>query len=562
MTENNDSPIYMAIATLITTQLLQILNISQSMYGPIYAGIEHFIRTCDYAKVHYEYFLRYETVIFIILIYLIYSNYTNIKNIYNRWRKNPDTFITLEIYNDADIQVFNSYTTYFPQFYELPSHVVYGDPNLLIASREYIRNLDIEDMSYYKKSGDGIRINFTDKNFNITGFYMWNKTQIYIEKDKDNGRRLIELPYITLSIEKTKNADINKYFEDISKKCDEMSNNEQKIYHIKILKNNNDIIDNDFMIYSGKKRESQKLKELYIDSFFHKDKSKLWKIIEEIHYKPETFYTFGQTPHIGLLLYGPPGTGKSTFAFRVAMALNRHIISIDLRSIKNKHEIYQIMRRPLVKGYRYQPKDVVFIFDEFDLTVFELDAKKKKMSSAYNSWINHIASLETKTIKESKESKETKLVNKIVEADVADPLGLEMVDEIDDSDDKPKKDYTMEYHGYDTQDLSIEDLLEIFQGPVPLEGAIIFATTNKYEEIRKLCPALFRTGRLTPVSFLNADNIMLKDLCNYFFGKYTDIDISNKEIMPAQLIELAAESKLLAPNNPYQYFLDKVNKFT
>ena len=47
---------------------------------------------------------------------------------------------------------------------------------------------------------------------------------------------------------------------------------------------------------------------------------------------PEKFIVLGIDPPKGVLLYGPPGTGKSSFAYRIAKATNRHIISIDIKN--------------------------------------------------------------------------------------------------------------------------------------------------------------------------------------------------------------------------------------
>ena len=44
-------------------------------------------------------------------------------------------------------------------------------------------------------------------------------------------------------------------------------------------------------------------------------------------------------------------------------------------------------------------------------------------------------------------------------------------------------------------DICLKDLLTIFQGPVPKIGSLIFATTNDYDEIYQMCPALFRHSR-------------------------------------------------------------------
>ena len=46
--------------------------------------------------------------------------------------------------------------------------------------------------------------------------------------------------------------------------------------------------------------------------------------------------------------------------------------------------------------------------------------------------------------------------------------------------------------------VTLTDLLTVFQGAVPVEGCIIIAMTNKYEELTELCPTLFRAGRFVP----------------------------------------------------------------
>ncbi len=68
-----------------------------------------------------------------------------------------------------------------------------------------------------------------------------------------------------------------------------------------------------------------------------------------------------------------------------------------------------------------------------------------------------------------------------------------------------------------SDDLTVGDLLSLFQGPGQVEGQLIFATTNRFEHIKEICPALIRPGRLTPVHFENIDKESLCDLMFHFF---------------------------------------------
>jgi hypothetical protein len=65
--------------------------------------------------------------------------------------------------------------------------------------------------------------------------------------------------------------------------------------------------------------------------------------------------------------------------------------------------------------------------------------------------------------------------------------------------------------------LRLSDLLELFQGPVPIKDRMIIATTNNYQNIKDTLPALFRAGRLTPLRFDNLDWQSFCELCQYYF---------------------------------------------
>jgi hypothetical protein len=93
------------------------------------------------------------------------------------------------------------------------------------------------------------------------------------------------------------------------------------------------------------------------------------------------------------VLQGPPGTGKSSFAYRIAMTLGRHIISLDLLALNNKNSIFEAMRSPEIDEESMMPKDVVFIFDEFDRTIFALaerQEKRKKMDNMFSNLLRMI----------------------------------------------------------------------------------------------------------------------------------------------------------------------------
>ena len=128
----------------------------------------------------------------------------------------------------------------------------------------------------------------------------------------------------------------------------------------------------------------------------------------------------------------------------------------------------------------------------------------------------------------------------------------------DDDDDKSVK-HKNKYEN-DHKNFMLRDLLEVLQGPINLESSIILANTNKYDEIKDLCPALFRNGRMTPVHFGYIDADTLQDISLHFFNKKLEGYVPKVlSTSTSEIIELAFES-LAINKNPFTYFNEKLQK--
>ena len=273
-----------------------------------------------------------------------------------------------------------------------------------------------------------------------------------------------------------------------------------------------------------KMREFMKTEEgykKYLASYFSPIKNEIWKRVEKIHYNPQSIIDAGQIPNFNILAYGPPGSGKSTFAYRLAMTLNRHLISIDLSTCCDLplHVVYSLFCQPYY-GNRFnstEPKKCIIILEEFDRAIFTLNQKQKKRDMMFClPWMNN------QKVEKENEKAEEKEEGRIKNFDLG-------------------------------------DLLELLQGPIPNSGGIIVATTNHYEKIKEILPALFRPGRLTPIKFdyLNWDS--LQELSLFYFQKELTIPkIDCINIPTSKLIDLAMnndfetfqkELKILSSNN-------------
>jgi hypothetical protein len=228
--------------------------------------------------------------------------------------------------------------------------------------------------------------------------------------------------------------------------------------------------------------DSDMIKREFIDSFFSPEKDRLWSMVSTIHYNPGEFEKYGQSPCFNALLYGPPGSGKSSFAYRIARALGRNIDNVNLHKFVSSGSLSTLKK---LLCYNQNIDKTVFIFDELDEAILYIRDQKLKKSDA------------------DKENA---------------PPKLKMVN----------------------TEITMEDLLSIFQGAVPANKRIIFATTNNYEKLREISPALFRPGRLTPIHFDYLDWTRLNELSQFYFGKTLSFPPIEKSNIPtSEIIELA-----------------------
>jgi hypothetical protein len=106
--------------------------------------------------------------------------------------------------------------------------------------------------------------------------------------------------------------------------------------------------------------------------------------------------------------------------------------------------------------------------------------------------------------------------------------------------------------------LRLRDLLELFQGPVPVRDRIIVATTNNFEQIKSIIPPLFRPGRLTPIKFTYLDWDSLQELCQYYFNNQLNMAPFSITIPTSQITELAIKYVSMAKANSHVNLIDEL----
>ena len=624
------------IATIITTKIVAKFELDATFYGIVYVTM---IQSVDYLKtlildscmqtyikniIHDVYqsgtLLSFTMVLALVAtVTQVYNNFicvwiTNIFKNFTKEKKYKE--LTLyDVNKTMDIATYmNRYSDYFKGYDEVKR----SDSSILQSLMGNVYKTSDTSRWLTRLNGTTVpvvnqQIIVDDKKYGVKGFIVWydnqlSTTEYGVAKD-DKTVHKVNFKYVKVTLDVDSPALVEKYIEDISRAVNKEIN--ESFIAAKLM--TCESFDYDMAtktIGYMKDYDMEEMEKIFITTFFHPEKNTLWKYLKKIKMDPNYFYKFGQVPQMNLLLHGPPGTGKSSFSYRIARTLGRSIITVDLRVIKKKSMLYSIMEKPVIDGRCYSPSQIVYVFDEFDMTVKYLHALQIKKNNEEKMWKNRIEGYYnsydsgsymggmsgvggynnkfTAGIKQKKgASIESSHTNSTCSsASLSDSNNDYSSDDDDISDDnsnddlldrpdrsirrkksyfkktqkklkkkKNKKKKSNTELNYSIPDnISLQDLLEILQGPIPVEQRIIIATTNDYEGIKDLCPALFRSGRLTPILFDTPSRDIIKEITKYYFKRDIDIELPNKIKKPtSEIIDLCLKANTF--DDPYKYYI-------
>lgn len=299
---------------------------------------------------------------------------------------NTYDYLKITVCEDNTIEYICNYIKDHKDYYNTKINVNFGDVQL---KNDYL--LYDKDNTYMRgKSGQTYfeheqPIIFNDPNLNIKGYFIWkNKSEVLKDKNQQVSKRS-NFNYIVFYIQKHSTLPTS---EEIISQMINYSTNKNKdkitLYYIKVLETNT---NHSVTMYSGVKQPLQISESKYMDSFFHQEKDRLWPVLKHMFTNYEYYQIRGQTARQNLLLHGVGGTGKSSLVYRLAMCLQRTIISLDLRN-HDKKSLYQILQRPTTNGGLSQtsPKDVIFLFEEFDISIKELYLREQHVQNFHDSY--------------------------------------------------------------------------------------------------------------------------------------------------------------------------------
>lgn len=549
------------LSSLVVPKIIEKFSLNPSTIGALYPLITI---SFSYIFNYYHFSLNISWFYIITIVLLFYIGYYYNKTI-NKYKKriisyifktpNSKNPIVLSIYCIDKILLFSRYCQLNSnsswKYTDVDQTI--GNEHTLKSNLETktseisnVQQLHLAHLASSSYPSVNTVVKFHDEKLGITGTYVWKEFSFtekvsqqnnsYIEKEHCQIfpeltftyiDEIIETREIILRMKKILDK-TNKETDNIAIYASTISNTTEK----RPSHYSPSLISYGQKLYSGEKQNTDELEKQHLDNYFHKNKMEIWKLVKQVHFNPEFFYNFGQTPSCNLLFYGPPGSGKSTFISRIARTLQRSIITLDMKKLRIKRYLQDYLINPIacegsyslntIQKINLQVNEVIYVIEEFDNYIEFL----------VNSVINN-EKQNKKYEKKKPEEKEEKKKNTQLPSE---------------------EEYQFDYN--------IKDLLDIFQGTVPADGRIIIATTNNIDYIHNQCPALVRDGRFTPIEFGYLDENTFDAMCMYFFNTTFDYSVNICTIPTSKIMYNLMNSKIYMDiqnsKNHFQQFLDSL----
>jgi len=252
----------------------------------------------------------------------------------------------------------------------------------------------------------------------------------------------------------------------------------------------------------------------------------------------------GQTYKLTTVLHGPPGVGKTCIVRGMLNYTGRDAVLVPWSRIKTCGELSSILRNTTFNGKKKELKDVIFIFEDFDANYNKvLKARKKNIIKPSNDDGDGASHIDIAV-----------LANKIDNTASVIDTPNEILEQI-----KLLKEYattTMNVMNKPAEDeLTLEYVLNMFDGIVEQHDAIIVFTTNHLEDID---PAAIRPGRVDYILELkNATVDTIKEMIQTKY-KLSDEETMSYEEYYKKIVK--SLSPALVQNKIFKYKREEIEK--
>jgi chaperone BCS1 len=247
------------------------------------------------------------------------------------------------------------------------------------------------------------------------------------------------------------------------------------------------------------------------------------------------YYDNGIPYTLGIGLHGPPGTGKTSFFKCLSNLTGRHIVTLSLKLIKTRQQLDDFF---FEDRYHEHNKKGSVGFDKKIIIIEDIDCMGELVLK------RELCGGQVKKTPGRKKKEKTMEDPKIVENIIQ-----QVIENNNEQAQKIMNDCKLPP---DEEPITLDDILNLWDGLRETSGRILGITSNHYE---KLDPALVRPGRIDiTLNFDNASRATIQEMYTHYYGEEMDADelekIRDRFYSPAEII------------NCYIIYKDEPEKFT
>ena len=248
-----------------------------------------------------------------------------------------------------------------------------------------------------------------------------------------------------------------------------------------------------------------------------------------------------------IMLHGDPGCGKSSLIKATAKYTGRHIVLVPWTKIKTCNDFVSLFRPIKINNKTYTQDELMIVFEDFDAnenTVIKIREGLKKEKEKENEKENEK--------EKEKERNKTRENTTDTDSDTTDNLWKRKFETFMNCQVLPSK---------LDDELTLEYILNVLDGPVELYNSIVYFTTN---DIHVIDPALKRTGRVDRILKMErATRLIIKEMIGHRFSvSAKSLDKYTKQInkIPEYKIAYADISQICNKSKTIEECLEKIQK--